>query len=476
MSLASSLTTHVNSLAISDVPLKPRTPAPKPNPVSVGAWSDAVDAYAGPRLSKRIIDVPDSHVTAEKLDAIFRTTYDGESNPGGLINLGIAENSLLTQEYLEYYSRVLKDALTPGDLTYGNQSSGSSRLHTAIADLWNENFSPLTPVKPDDIVTGPGATSVLDQLVAVFLDPGDAILIAAPHYNGFNVNMVARSRSTIVSVPVPNEEAFSPTSLDYFETAIKEYAAKGVTTRAVMLCSPQNPYGRTYDKETLLAYALFAEKHDLHLISDELYALSVYDNPNMPDAPPFISMLALDIEKETGKPFDSRRLHVVYSFSKDFGVNGFRVAAVISQHNPLVLRALLHTAFLMKVSSPADALLSYLLNDKPTFRKMVALNQARLADSAAHVRDWFEKRGFKPFQSNAGHFMMVDGRDVFHFKNFEEERAFAHKCIDAGVVVGVGQSYHYAQPGWLRVTFSVHRPVLDLALQRLDEALKSLKN
>lgn len=77
MSLASSLTTHVNSLAISDVPLKPRTPAPKPNPVSVGAWSDAVDAYAGPRLSKRIIDVPDSHVTAEKLDAIFRTS---ESN------------------------------------------------------------------------------------------------------------------------------------------------------------------------------------------------------------------------------------------------------------------------------------------------------------------------------------------------------------------------------------------------------------
>lgn len=47
-----------------------------------------------------------------------------------------------------------------------------------------------------------------------------------------------------------------------------------------MLCSPQNPYGRTYDKETLLAYALFAEKHDLHLISDELYALSVYDNPS----------------------------------------------------------------------------------------------------------------------------------------------------------------------------------------------------
>lgn len=66
-------------------------------------------------------------------------------------------------------------ACTPLSRTSG--TSGLSRL--IVADPLR-NFSPLTPVKPDDIVTGPGATSVLDQLVAVFLDPGDAILIAAP--------------------------------------------------------------------------------------------------------------------------------------------------------------------------------------------------------------------------------------------------------------------------------------------------------
>lgn len=47
-----------------------------------------------------------------------------------------------------------------------------------------------------------------------------------------------------------------------------------------LLCSPQNPWGRTYSKEVLLDYALFAEKHDIHLISDEIYALSVWDNPS----------------------------------------------------------------------------------------------------------------------------------------------------------------------------------------------------
>lgn len=41
-------------------------------------------------------------------------------------------------EYLEFFSTVLKDQLTPLDLAYGNQASGSKRLHKAIADMWNE--------------------------------------------------------------------------------------------------------------------------------------------------------------------------------------------------------------------------------------------------------------------------------------------------------------------------------------------------
>lgn len=51
---------------------------------------------------------------------------------------GIAENSLLINEYLDFFSTVLKDHLKPMDLAYGDQASGSKRLHRAIADLWNE--------------------------------------------------------------------------------------------------------------------------------------------------------------------------------------------------------------------------------------------------------------------------------------------------------------------------------------------------
>lgn len=89
----------------------------------------------------------------------------------------------------------------------------------------------------------------------------------------------------------------------------------------------------TESRETLLEYCAFAEANDLHLISDEIYGLSVYDAPgtisfasskntvssltdndrivsiDYANARPFTSMLSLDVEKEAGVPFDRARLH-----------------------------------------------------------------------------------------------------------------------------------------------------------------------
>lgn len=86
-----------------------------------------------------------------------------------------------------------------------------------------------------------------------------------------------------------------------FENALADCKAKSIIVRAVVsssppmkqrsrassrqiVCNPQNPLGRTYSRETLLAYATFCEENDLHLVSDEIYAMSVYDNPSAWDA------------------------------------------------------------------------------------------------------------------------------------------------------------------------------------------------
>ncbi|GMK58049.1 hypothetical protein CspeluHIS016_0500810 [Cutaneotrichosporon spelunceum] len=451
-------------------------PGGKPlvNAAVVGEWEDAKAAYTGPKLSRRMWE-NDNYAGSEGLDHVFRITYDDEANPTGMINLGMAENTMLTKDYLEYYGKIFSQALRPNDFTYGTQSSASKRFHKAVADMWNENFSPLTPVDRDDIATAPGATGALDQLFNVLGDAGDAVLIAAPHYNGFDANMVVRSGARIVNVyGPPPEVAFSTQGAEIaaFESAMEDCKAKGINVRAVLLCSPQNPWGRTYSKEVLLDYALFAEKHDLHLISDEIYALSVWDNPKIANSPPFISMLSLDVEKETGKKFDKSRLHIVYSFSKDFGCNGFRLGVIISQHNPLVIRGLLHIGFVAKLGSIGDALISHLINDKPTFKALVAKNVQALRDSSEKMAAFCEKQGWKPVPVNSGHFMMVDASNL-GLKDMDEEKDFGRHCVEFGVGVGLGQSYHASRPGWLRLTHTYAPDRLDLALSRLDKAVEA---
>ena len=94
----------------------------------------------------------------------------------------------------------------------------------------------------------------------------------------------------------------------------------------------------------LLAYARLAETYDMHLVSDEVYALSVFKNDRewtlgsgvakastnaffvsgLPDALPYTSMLNIDLEKELGSTFNKKRVHVIHGMSKDFCSNGLR--------------------------------------------------------------------------------------------------------------------------------------------------------
>ena len=77
-----------------------------------------------------------------------------------------------------------------------------------------------------------------------------------------------------------------------------------------ILCNPQNPLGRTYPRSTLIAYAKWCEANDVHLVSDEIYAMSVYDSPNPATGKQegFTSLMSLR-EGELGEGYDRARLH-----------------------------------------------------------------------------------------------------------------------------------------------------------------------
>lgn len=70
--------------------------------------------------------------------------------------------------------------------------------------------------------------------------------------------------------------------------------------------------GRCYTREVLEAYMRLCQKHNVHLISDEIYALSVWNNPDAPNAPGFTSVLSID----TASLIDPSLVHVLWGMSK----------------------------------------------------------------------------------------------------------------------------------------------------------------
>jgi len=110
--------------------------------------------------------------------------------------------------------------------------------------------------------------------------------------------------------------------------AVYDFSADRSRIKAVLLCNPHNPLARCYPKKALLEVMEFCQEHGLHLIVDEIYALTDL-NTSPAKASPFVSALSLTepLVPEGAVKVDSSRVHVVWSASKLFGMSGFRVVS-----------------------------------------------------------------------------------------------------------------------------------------------------
>lgn len=197
----------------------------------------------------------------------------------------------------------------------------------ALAALFNKYFDPLVPVLPSHLATAPGANASIDALLYNICEAGDGILIPSPYWNGFDFGIRVRSAVNPVLVPLPSFESnFTEELLPALEEA---YRSATCPIRALMITNPHNPFAVCYPKDILEECLRFCKKHDIHFISDEVYALSIFSSPDLPDARPFISVLSLDLD-EIGA--DKSRVHMIWSTSKDFGQSGFRMVCEVNLH------------------------------------------------------------------------------------------------------------------------------------------------
>eukprot|EP00026_Physarum_polycephalum_P017153 Phypoly_transcript_18277.p1 GENE.Phypoly_transcript_18277~~Phypoly_transcript_18277.p1 ORF type:complete len:249 (+),score=30.23 Phypoly_transcript_18277:71-748(+) len=196
--------------------------------------------------------------------------YDPKNNPDGIMILTIAENTL-TLELLKSKLNAQGDELPDGQYNYGN----NLYFLKDLAAFFSRTFFAGRKMEPQNLIVGNGAGSVLNMLAFTLCDAGDGIIIPSPYYPGFDLdlNAIAEVKPLPAYFQSSNNFEFDITKL---QDTMDKAKSDNIAVKALLLCSPNNPMGVIYSKEQLINILNWVKSHKIHLIVDEIYALSCF--------------------------------------------------------------------------------------------------------------------------------------------------------------------------------------------------------
>lgn len=219
---------------------------------------------------------------------------------GGLdiVNFGVGEPDFDTPDNIkEAAIRAIKDGFTKYTPVGGIEELKDAIIEKFVADN-NLRY------KPEEIIVSCGAKHSLYNIAQALLSPGDEVLIPAPYWVSYP-DQVLLNDATPVFIRTFEADSFM---------VKPEALASSITrrTKALILNSPSNPTGLTYDRVTLEKIAEIILKHDLLVISDEIYEKLTYDNFT------HVSIASID-EAVRAKTI------VVNGLSKSYAMTGWRI-------------------------------------------------------------------------------------------------------------------------------------------------------
>lgn len=424
----------------------------------------------------------------QQLFDVWSNLYDAEKNPDGYVSLGVAENALMHNEMARYVNESFD--LPEDALTYGEGACGSKRLRAAVSHFVNRHFAPVASVKPAHVNISNGVTTSIEGCAFALANEGDGFLLGQPYYGSFPHDVGDRAAIKAVAVAFGDVDPFSVAAVAKYEDAFNRSERSGTKVKALILCSPHNPLGRCYSRETLIAIMRLCQKHRIHLISDEIYALSIWHNAEYPEAAPFTSVLSIDVASIIAPEL----VHVLWGMSKDFGANGLRIGCVISQHNPALISALKAHALYTFPSSPSDHIACKVLENDEWADWYIKENQKRLSEKYALTVKFLNENGVPYYPgSNAAFFVWVNLGRALRRKQLGEEGTalkdlsiedshgkegdgitaeIMSRLLEQKVFLASGQAFGSERPGWFRIVFSQPKEYLENGLKRMVKAIE----
>ncbi|XP_075505917.1 1-aminocyclopropane-1-carboxylate synthase-like [Primulina tabacum] len=394
--------------------------------------------------------------------------YHPIKNSNGVIQMGLAENQVsfdLIEEWIKNNPKACictaESAEKFKDIAIFQDYHGLPEFRNAVARFMEKVRGNRVRFDPDRIVMSGGATGAQETLAFCLADPGDALLVPTPYYPANDRDLTWRTGIQLLPVVCYSSNDFKMTR-HALESAYKKAEESNIRVKGLLLNNPSNPLGTVLDRETLTEALNFITEKQIHLISDEIYAATVFSQPS------FISIA--EIVQENIEKCNLDLIHIVYSLSKDLGFPGFRVGVIYSYNDAVTNCARKMSSFGL-VSTQTQHLIASMLSDDVFVDRYIVESSKRLGDRHAVLSRGLTEVGINSLKSNSGLYCWMDLRKLLKDQTFEAETELWKVIInEVKLNVSPGASFHCSEPGWFRVCFAnMDDETMMVALNRIHK-------
>ena len=383
------------------------------------------------------------NLISQKVNSIspsgIRKFFDLLSSLEGVISLGVGEPDFVTPWHIrEAATRSLEKGYTMYTSNYG-----MLELRQELAK-YLEHYYGVSYQPEREILVTVGVSEGLDLAVRAILNPGDEVIIPDPWYVSYPPCVILAG-GTPVFVPVNKQNNFALKAEDVEPLINKQ-------TKAILIGYPSNPTGAVTSREELVKIAKLAQKYNLLVISDEIYARLVYGVEHTC----FASL-----------PGVKEQTILLGGFSKAFAMTGWRIGYIAANEQLIEAMLKIHQYTMLCV---------------PTMSQMAAIEALRSAedDVAKMVKEYDRRRRFIVKKLNEIGLPCFEPKGAFYaFPSIEatgmSSEEFAERLLmEERVAVVPGSAFGQCGEGFVRCCYATSLTNIEEALKRMERFVKKV--